>query len=71
MNKTEVKMNQPVYLRLTIQDMSKVVMYDYWYDYTKPKYGDNAKPCYTDMGRIIVHLKPEDVNADLTRDVEK
>ena len=71
MNKTEVKMNQPVYLRLSIQGMSKIVMYEYWYDYTKPKHGDNAKLCYTDTDSLAVHVKPEDVHADLTGDVEK
>ena len=46
-------------------------MYEYWYDYTKPKYGDHAKLCYTDTDSLIVHVKPEYVNSDLTGDVEK
>ena len=45
-------------------------MYVYWYKYTKLKYGDNTKVCYTDKGCFIVHVKPEDVYADLTRGIE-
>ena len=36
-------MNKPVYLGLSILDLSKTVMYEFQYDYVKPKYGDNAK----------------------------
>ena len=38
-------MKKPVYLRLSLQEMSKTVIYGCWYDYVKPKYGDNAKLC--------------------------
>ena len=41
-DKTEVKMNKPVYLALLILDMSKIIVYEYWYDYTKPKCGNKA-----------------------------
>ena len=46
-------------------------MYEYWNDYIKPKYGNKAKLCYTDMDSFIVHVKLEDVYADLTGNVEK
>ena len=45
MKKTKVKMNKPVYLRMSILDISKTLMYEFWYDYIKPKYGDRAKLC--------------------------
>ena len=45
-------MNKPVYLGLSILDLSKIVMYDFWYDYVKPKYGENEKLCY--MGTKIL-----------------
>ena len=48
MNKTEVKMNKPIYLGLSILDISKILMYELWYDYMKPKYNDNVKLCYMD-----------------------
>lgn len=41
----------------------------YWSDYAKPKYGDITKLCYTDINRFIVHLKSEDIHADLVEDV--
>ena len=43
MGKTQILMNKPVYLGLSILDLSKTVMYRFWYDYLKPKYGENAK----------------------------
>ena len=46
MKKTKVKMNKPVYLGLSVLEISKTLMYEFWYDYMKPKYGDNVKLCY-------------------------
>ena len=59
--------NKPVYLGLTL-GLSKTVMYEFWYDYIKPKYGENAK-LYTDS--FIVHVKAHDIYKDSTKDVEK
>ena len=42
-------------------------MYEYWYDYIKPNYGDNVKICYMDTDNLIVHVKLEDVYADLKK----
>ena len=50
-------MNKPVYLGLSILDLSKTVMYEFWYDYVKPKYGENAKLCYMNTDSFIVHVK--------------
>ena len=49
MKKTKVKMNKPVYLDLSISEISKTLMYEFWYDYMKPKYDDNVKLCYMDI----------------------
>ena len=57
MRKTQILMNKPVYLGLSILDLSKTVMYEFWYDYVKPKYGENAKLCYMDTDSFIVHVK--------------
>ena len=54
-NKKEVKMNKQVYLSLSVFDISKIAVYEYWYDYMKPNYGDNAKLCYMDTDIFIVH----------------
>ena len=48
MKRTKVKMNKPIYLGLPILEISKLLMYEFWYDYMKPKYGDNVKLCYVD-----------------------
>ena len=54
MRKTQILMNKPLYLGLSILDLSKTVMYEFWYDYVKPKYGENEKPCYMDTNSFIV-----------------
>ena len=48
MRKTEVKMNKPVYLGMSTLDISKTLIYEFWYDYVKPKYDNDIKLCYTD-----------------------
>ena len=71
MKKTKVKMNKPVYLGLTILEVSKRLMYEFWYDSMKPKYGDNVKLCYIDTDSFIKHIKKEDFNKDIADDVKK
>ena len=63
-------MKKPVYLVLSILDLSKTVIYEFQYDYVKPKYGQNAKLCYMDTGSFIVHVKTEDIYRDIAEDVE-
>ena len=60
MKKTKVKMNKPVYLGLSILEISKTLMYEFWYDYMKPKYGNNVKLYYMDTDSFIMHIKTED-----------
>ena len=67
---TQIFMNKPVYLGWSILDLSKTVMYDFWYDHVKPKYGENAKPCYMDTDSFIVHVKTDDIYKDIAKDVE-
>ena len=57
MNKTEVKMNKPIYLGMLILDIKKTLMYKPWYDYIKPKYGDRTKLYYMDTDSFIIHNK--------------
>ena len=63
-------MNRPVYLGLSILDLNKSVMYEFWYDYLKPKYGENAKRCFMDTDSFIVHVKTDDIYKDIAEDVE-
>ena len=69
--KTKVKMNKPVYLGMSILDISKTLMYELWYDYIKPKYQDNPTLCYMDTGGCIIHIKTENFYKDIADDVEK
>ena len=71
MRRTKVKMNKPIYLGLSILEISKLLMYEFWYDYMKPKYGDSVKLCYMDTNSIIMNIKTEDFYNDIANDVEK
>ena len=71
MKKTKVKMNKPVYLGMSILDISKMVMYKFWYNYIKPKYGDRAKLCYTDTDSFTIHIITEDFFEDIADNVKK
>ena len=69
--KTRVKTKKPSYLGMSILDMSKTLMCKFWYDYFKPKYGDRAKLCYTDIDSFIVYIKTEDFFQDISNNNEK
>ena len=56
-------MNKPVYLGLSI-------LYEFWYDYVKPKYDKKAKLCYMDTDSFIVYIKTADINGDIVQDVD-
>ena len=70
MKKTKVKMNKPIYLGLSILEISKTLMYEFWYDYMKPKYNDNVKLCYMDTDSFIMNIKANDFHKDISNDVE-
>ena len=70
MNKTKLKMNKPIYLGLSILDISKILMYEFWYDYMKPKYGNNVKLCYMDTDSFVMNIKANDFYKDIANDVE-
>ena len=59
MKKTKVKINKPVYLGMSI-DISKTLMYEFWYDYIEPKYKEKAKLCYMDTDSFIINIFTED-----------
>ena len=71
MKKTKVKMKKPIYLGISKLDISKTLMYEFWYDYIKPKYQEKAKLCYVDTDSFIIHIKTEDFYEDIADDVEK
>ena len=58
MNKTKLKMNKPIYLGLSILEISKLLMYEFWL-------------CYMDTDSFIMNIKPEDFYKDIANDVRK
>ena len=71
MKKVEVKMNKPIYLGQAILDISKTLMYEFWYDYIKPKYGDKARVLYMDTDSFIINIKTEDFYKDISNDIKE
>ena len=70
MKRTKVKMNKPIYLGLSISEISKILMYEFWYDYMKPKYNDNVRLCYMDTDSFVMHIKTNDFYKDISEDVD-
>ena len=71
MKKTKVIVNKPVYLDMSILDISKTFMYEFWYDYIKPKYGDRAKLCYMDTDSFVIHIITKDFYKGIASDVKR
>ena len=71
MKKTKVKMNTLIYLGMSILDISKTLMYEFWYDYIKPKYQDRAKLCYMNTDSFVIYVKTKDFYEDIADDVKK
>ena len=71
MTKIKVKMSKPVYLGLSILEITKTLMYELRYDYIKPKYQNNAKLCYMDTDIFIIQIKIENFYKDNADDVKK
>ena len=70
MKKTKVKMNKTIYLGLSILEISKTLIYQFWYDYMKPKYNNDVKLCYMDTDSFIINIKTNDFYEDFASDVE-
>ena len=61
MKRTQILRNKPVFLRLSILEISEIVMYEFWYVYVKPKYGETANLCYIYTGSFVVYMKRKDI----------
>ena len=70
LKKTKVKMNKPKYLCMSLLDISKKLMYEFWYDYIKPKYKEKAKLCYMDTDSFVINIFTENFFEDINDDVE-
>ena len=71
MKKVKVKINNPIYLGLSILEISKTTMYEFWYDYMKKKYGDMVKLCYTDTDSLVMTMKTKHFYKDIVQDVQE
>ena len=64
-------MNKPVYLGMSILDISKTLMYEFWYEYMKLKFKEKAKLCYMDTDSFVINIFTEDFFEDINNDIEK
>ena len=71
MRKTEVLMDKPIAVGQAILDISKTLMYEFWYDYLKPKYQNKVKLCYIDIDSFIMLIETNDFFEDIANDVDK
>ena len=71
MKKAEVKMNKLIYAGQAILDISKTLIYEFWYDYIKPKYGNKGRLHYTDTDNFVIYVKTDDFYKDIANDVER
>ena len=71
MRKVEIRMNKPIYLGQAILDISKTLIFEFWYDYIKPTYGDKVKLCYMDTDSSVMHIKTDDFYKDISNDVDR
>ena len=71
MKKTKLYFNKPVYLGMSILDLSKSLMYDFHYNYVKTKYEDKAKLLFTDTDSLAYEIKTKDFYKDINPDIEK
>ena len=62
--------NKPVYLRLVILELSTILIYEFWYEYVKPKNGEKSKLCYVDTDIFIAYIKTDDTYKDIEEVVE-
>ena len=67
MKKTKVKMNKPIYLCLSILEISKILMYEFWYDYMKPKNDNNVKLYCMGKDSFIMNIKTNDFYEDIAK----
>ena len=65
MHKTKLVLNKPVYTGMTILENSKILMYEFYYNYLKARYGHKCELVYTDTDSLILDIQTEDVYKDM------
>ena len=64
-------MNVPIYIGFTILQISKTVIWNFFYDYLRPKYGDKIELCYTDTDSFILYIKTEAFYEHINNDAKE
>ena len=65
-NKVTLTLNKPAYIGMCLLELSKVLMYEFHYDYIKNKYGNNSKLLFRDTDGLMYEIKTEDVYEDFS-----
>ena len=68
--KTQIIVNKPVYIGLSIVKLSIILMNEFWYDYVKLKYDEKSKLCYMNTDSFIVYIKIDDIYKDIAEYIE-
>ncbi len=71
MNKQQIKFNKPIFTEFCVLEMSKYIMYEFFYEYVKPKWKDNVEICGRDTDSLFLHIKTQDFYEDIKPDIEK
>ena len=71
MKKRQLYMNKPIYLGQAILDISKTLMYEFWYDYIKPMCENKVKLCYMDTDSLVMMIETDDFSKDINNGVDK
>ena len=71
LKKLKIHMNKPVFLGLSMLELSKIVIYEFWYDNVKQRYGEKAKLCYMDTDSFILYIKADDIYKEITENIEE
>ena len=65
-HKEKVLLNKPIYVGMSVLDLSKHLMYDFYYNTLKARYGENVRLLYTDTDSLIVHVQTDDLYKDMS-----
>lgn len=68
LHKSHIKMTKPLIVGMCVLDLSKILMYEFFYNYLKPKYGDKIRLLYTDTDSFILEVKTENIYTDISED---
>ncbi|XP_064214277.1 uncharacterized protein LOC135266857 isoform X1 [Tribolium castaneum] len=71
MNKVQVTYDKPIYVGFSILEISKTLMYDFFYNFLKVKYGNNVQLLYTDTDSLILEIYTENVYNDIKQNIDR